>query len=325
MNRKTIIRGLAVLSFLILLSLGVWLFNPLATLISVKKLDEYPFYSLRYYGDAAQNIRKIEQLQGFLRRLDLSSAGLSPDFACSLFFSAANSEDMQYGRNFDWQFSPAVVVTYQHPAGNRSIAISNLQWMGFSVQDAIHLDQLPLLERIPLLSSPYTITDGMNDAGVVVGMAAVPDRGMLFDPLKETVSSLEAMRIILNEADTSAEGLEIIQKYNVNMDGGPVIHYLIADAQGDSVLVEITREGIFSLHQQGRYQTATNHYLIAPPDQQITCNRLDTLNSSLQQESGALSPGQAMQLLQQVSQSSTQWSVIDLDYEHPLNLSLKMR
>jgi choloylglycine hydrolase len=338
MFKKIIGRSIALILILSLLWMGIWLYNPIATLLSLKKINDYPLYSLQYYGDARQNLEKIGKVQALFQRLNLYSGHEErASFACSLFFSAADPADMQYGRNFDWQFSPAVVVTYQQPGGNKSISIANLQWMGFSVQRATQLHQSSILERLPLLSSPYLLTDGMNDSGVVVGMAAVPDRGELYNSNKKTAGSLQVMRLILDQATSTNDAVQILRNHNIQMDGGPAIHYLIADSNGISVVVEITHEDFFLVHPQQNYQAVTNHYLSDPSESQISCPRLETLQEVLRLKNGQLPPGEAMHLLNQVSQPSTQWSVVyhnitgqvelvtDLNYAQPLTLQLKMR
>ncbi|NMC54932.1 MAG: linear amide C-N hydrolase [Chloroflexi bacterium] len=316
----------------------VWAFQPLATLLSLRKLNDYPLYRLDYYGDMQSNLAKAEALERFLGGWqEQSSAKPQAGFACSLFFSAADPADMQYGRNFDWQYSPALVVVVHQPGGSTSISIANTQWMGFSVQRAAHLDQLPLLERLPLLASPALLTDGMNNRGLVVGMAAVPERGELFDTQKPTLDSLMAMRALLDTTASVPEALDLLAAHNIDMGSGPSIHYLIADSSGQSALVEITADGFFQSAPTGPYQTATNHYLTDPPEQQPACPRLEAMNQTLQAAGGRLAPGEAMRLLQQVSQANTQWSVVyhntsgqmevvmDLRYDLPLTLRLNMR
>jgi len=50
----------------------------------------------------------------------------------------------------------------------------DIAYLGFEGQAAYGLTERPLDELAPLLSAPYLPFDGMNDQGLVVGMAAVP-------------------------------------------------------------------------------------------------------------------------------------------------------
>ena len=54
--------------------------------------------------------------------------------------------------------------------------------------------------------------DGMNERGLVVGMAAVPDGNMPPDPGKETIDSLQVIRRMLDQASTVDEAVAIMQQ-----------------------------------------------------------------------------------------------------------------
>lgn len=97
---------------------------------------------------------------------------------------------------------------------------------------------LPLAARTPLLYAPFLPFDGINEHGLAIGMAAVPGSDMLYDPAKEEIGSLAVMRVILDRARTVEEAVLILSDYNIDMEGGPPLHYLIADRSGQAVLVE---------------------------------------------------------------------------------------
>jgi len=114
----------------------------------------------------------------------------------------------------------------------------DIAYLGFGGTRATTLTGLPLAERQSLLDALLWPFDGMNEHGLVVGMAAVPPGQMHPDPDKETIGSLGVIRKMLDHARDVDEAVAILQNYNVDVESGPPLHYLIADPSGCSALVE---------------------------------------------------------------------------------------
>jgi choloylglycine hydrolase len=162
-----------------------------------------------------------------------------------------------------------------------------------------------------MLSAPYLPFDGLNEAGLAVGFAAVPDVGTKPDPAKETIDSLMVVRKILDGAATVEEAVEIIKSYNIDWGSGPALHYLVADNSGHSALIEFSSEGIVTLENQKPWQGATNFLLSqAWTDPATHCWRYGVISERLEENEGILSPQEAINLLEDVSQENTQWSVV---------------
>ena len=151
----------------------------------------------------------------------------------------------------------------------------------------------------------------MNDAGLVIGMAAVPPGNVQADPGKETIGSLGVIREMLDYASSVDEALEIMRKYNIDMVGGPPLHYLIADKFGDSVLVEFYDGEMVVIPNQVPWHQATNFLRAAVGDStEGVCWRHDTISERLQETEGRVTVDGALDLLESVSQAGTQWSVV---------------
>jgi choloylglycine hydrolase len=153
----------------------------------------------------------------------------------------------------------------------------------------------------------------MNEAGVAVGMAAVPSADERHDPGKPTIDSLEVMRAILDRAGSVDEAVAILGQHNIDWEGGPPLHYLVADRSGRAALVEFVSGQIKVLSNTGPWHAATNFTrstVAGDPGGQ--CHRYDTLVRRLTDAGGKLAPGDALDLLQAVAQteSATQWSVV---------------
>lgn len=276
-----------------------------ATLNSLRQVDNHPLYTMRYVGPYAG------PPESFSPADDVTQDPLPASWGCALFAALGDPEHMLYGRNFDWMYSPALLLFTDPPNGHASVSMVDLAYLGFDEDQAQNLASLPMEARAPLLRAPDLPFDGMNEHGLVVGMAAVPTANLPPDPAKPTIGSLGMIRQLLDHARSIDEALAILESYNVSMAGGPAVHYLIADATGHAVLVEFYESGLTVLPNQEPWHAATN-FLRAPVGEsgRGQCWRYDAIEDSLSQREGQLSAPEALELLEHVSQEITQWSVV---------------
>jgi hypothetical protein len=277
--------------------------NERKTLTSLKRVDDYPLYAMQYYGKYASRRTSILP--------STKEAGPTPGWACSLFTILLDEDHLLYGRNFDWQFSPALLVFTHPPDGYASVSMVAMEYLGFSGQTVFNLTDLSLEERKGLLDAPLIPFDGMNEHGLAIGMAAVPPGNMQADPSKQTIDSLGIIREMLDHARDVDEAIDIIKKYNIDFQGGPPIHYLIADAKGKAVLVEFYRGEMHVIENEQPWHSATNFLLSSVQDpREGNCWRYNKINARLNEKQGMLDSNSAMELLSEVAQDSTQWSVV---------------
>jgi penicillin V acylase-like amidase (Ntn superfamily) len=271
----------------------------IATLRSLEKLHDYPFYVMHYYGE-------YEYPQ-----IGSTWPGRS-DFSCSLFAALGESGDMVYGRNFDWDFSPALLLYTDPPDGYASTSMVDLTFLGINSTTAMGLIDLPLVKRNALLTAPSMPFDGMNEYGLTISMAAVPDEYMDDtgqDPSRPSIGSIGIIRQILDHAKNVDDAVAIFDQYNINFSGGPPIHYLLADPSGNAVLIEFYQGEMIVLPNEAPWHLATNHMqCIAEGDG--GCQRYHKISERLTEQNGQLDSPAAMQLLSEVRQDMTQWSVV---------------
>jgi hypothetical protein len=284
-----------------------------ATLTSLEKVDDYPLYTMRYAGaynpKVSSGVRA--DLTGLRGKPVRSQTPLPPAWGCSLFTAPGKADNGLYGRNFDWEFSPAVLLFTAPPDGYASVSMVDIAYLGLGMSAVGRLTDLPLEERQALLSAPFLPFDGMNEYGLTVGMAAVPGGKMPHDPDKETISSLTAIREMLDHARNVDEAVARLQSYNIDMTGGPPIHYLIADAAGRSALVEFDAGEMAIIPNEAAWHLATNHLHTAGDETGHSgCWRYDKMYRRLAETGGQLATPDALDLLAGVSQESTQWSVV---------------
>jgi len=292
-----------------------------ATLSSLEQVDDYPLYTMRYYADYGRRAAADDRADGAwashvvpLRepvgeRIPVGEP--VPVWACSLFAALGDADNMLYGRNFDWQFSPALLLFTDPPDGYASVSMVDIAYLGFEGARAGTLTLLPLAERLLLLDAPFWPFDDMNERGLVVGMAAVPESKVPYDRDKEAIDSLVVIREILDHASNVGQAVAILQSYNVQWNGGPALHYLIADSSGCSVLIEFYDGELVLIPGEAPWHLATNH-LRATADESgpSGCQRYDNIRHRLTETEGRLATREAIDLLKEVAQGGTQWSIV---------------
>jgi Acyl-coenzyme A:6-aminopenicillanic acid acyl-transferase len=268
-------------------------------LSSLEKLDDYPFYVMHYYGEYGYP----QTWSNFPSR---------SDFSCSLFAALGETGDMVYGRNFDWDFSPSLLLFTDPPDGYASVSMVDLTFLGISSVVARSVNDLPLEQRTALLTAPSMPFDGMNEYGLTIAMAAVPDIYLddaSYDPSKPNIGSIGIIRETLDHARDVDEAIAIFGLYNIDFTGGPAIHYLIADPGGTAVLIEFYQGEMILLPNEAPWHLATNHLrCIAEGDG--GCPRYHWISERLTTMNGQIDPQDAMQLLSDVAQGMTQWSAV---------------
>jgi choloylglycine hydrolase len=152
----------------------------------------------------------------------------------------------------------------------------------------------------------------MNEYGLAVGMMAVSRAEPHYDPDRPTISSLEAIRLMLDFAKDVEEAVTLLGQYNIDFIGGPPLHYLIADSLGNSVVVEFINGEMILLEREDPWQVSTN-FLISieePVESTSSCWRYNTAFDALQESQGNITADEGMAILETVAQSNTIWSIL---------------
>jgi hypothetical protein len=299
-----------------LVALIASLIGPVITLNSVQKIDDYPLYTMQYFGSYEQNIAIVEAAgklaHGAVSGMATASGEAQPAWACSLFAAYADPDAAVYGRNFDWTYSPAVLLFTHPPDGYASVSMVDIAYLGFTdPRLARRITEMPLAERAALIYAPLLPFDGMNETGLAIGMAAVSGSKMPYDPARPTVGSLGIIREVLDHARSVDEAVAIFESYNIDMGGGPPIHYLIADAAGHSVLIEFYNGEMIVQPNAQPWDVATNFIRAAAGESpERLCARYRAISAAMAGREGRLTAADALDLLRRVAQGSTQWSIV---------------
>ena len=328
MKLKKILKRTSVAILLVLFVLSVTLvivyWNELRSLNSIEKLEDHPFYRMTYYGDygfdefletGATSDKELEQ---FVTRrlthglpLDLGVA----DGGCTVFMVRNEHGEVMFCRNYDFPYTPVMQLFTSPDTGFRSVSTIELDFLGYSKEyepSGINKDS------VYALATPFMPWDGMNEKGVAIALLAVPEAHGPNDDGKVTLGTTTMIRLVLDKASTVKEAVELMKQYNIYFSAGVCCHYLIADASGDSVLVEFWDGELQTITTQENFQVASN--FIAYNDLNIgegfnEFERYETAMNRIAENGNMLTEQQAIALLAEVGiryngEDKLQWSVV---------------
>lgn len=233
-------------SLLLISLLIIWHFvgDYIMTVASIQKVNNTNLYTMTYHGDyhfdeflqvgASSNHQLLDFLWKTLPPnlpIDLTAG----EFACTSYTAVTPDNHPLMGRNLDIASTPAILVRTNPKNGYRSMSMTALSYIGFS------MDNPPdtLEEKLLALSTAYIPLDGINEKGLTV-CVLVAKNGT---PASQQTSKIDittttAIRLILDKAATVNEALELLRKYDMHSGDNTAYHFMIADALGNSAVVE---------------------------------------------------------------------------------------
>lgn len=298
--------------------------NELRSLASLKKVDNYGMYQMTYYGDYGfDEFLKVgaesdADIEAFVTRRLLKGLpidlGVTGD-GCTAFVVKNENDDILFGRNFDFTYSPSLQLYTAPDNGYASVSTVNLSFLGYSE------DNLPdggFFECFLTLAAPFLPFDGMNEKGLAIASLAVPEAEAPYYSDKVTLNTTTAIRLVLDNAATVEEAVDLLRQYNIYFSNEIACHYLIADASGHSVIVEYINQELCIVETDEEYQIASN--FIAYDGLNIgegftEFERYDKVQNAIESNEGTLEAESAIQLLVDVGIfdgdiDKLQWSVL---------------
>jgi hypothetical protein len=273
------------------------------TISSFRNVDG-PLYEITFYG----NYQSRDIYENFYSTLSENR------YFCSLFTVFGNSQNYILGRSFD---NPSgwvclTLLTKFNPVdGYASIAPVRMRDIGFG--PGTDFDSIPFTLKNQLLDAAVNPPDGVNEHGLVVGLANVTPQPYNRDPEKQTISCVLMVRKILDHARTVDEAAEIALQYNIYGEPDQLnIHAMIADANGRSIILEPGDGEMRVIPINRNFQVMTNSpvYQVSIENQLEQCWRFRIIYKTLDSANGVLSPNEAIDLLQEVGNQWTEWSAV---------------
>lgn len=323
--------SLYVLAVVVIIAVGVGLVfrNEIKTVTSIEKVDDYGFYTMEYAGDYGfDDFLKVgagsdEELVAFVAKTIMKGLPIvitGPKLSCSTFNAITPEGEYIFGRNFDMDYSPAVMMRTQPQNGYESISMANLAFLGYSQ------DYLPdqLFDKILALAAPYVPLDGINEKGLAVGVLMLPDSPPTMQETgKVKINSTTAIRLLLDKAATVDEAIDLLKQYDIRDSANSCFHYQITDATGNSVIIEYVNNEMQILKPSNRYQACTNFF--QTPGEKYNFGlgqeRYDIVMTGLQKKDGVITAKYGMNLLKAAQMTdepdektgiiyNTQWSAV---------------
>ncbi|MER6593582.1 linear amide C-N hydrolase, partial [Micromonospora purpureochromogenes] len=258
------------------------------TLASLRRVDKLPLYEMTYVGRYDATVGTDAEPEA------------SP-FGCSLFAASGDPARPLFARNFDWAANPAMVLRTDPPDGYASVSLVDLSYLGIGAD--------PTGDR-RLLDAPLLPFDGMNERGLAVGLAADDHATVTPVPGRPTVGSVRILRLVLDRAATVDEAVAVFGRYNLDFDGGPPLHYLLADAAGRSAVVEFVDGTMRVQRGEGRWQALTNVPVVGVSEKERRADRrYGAIAVALESSGARVDAPAALRILDQVRQGHTRWSV----------------
>ncbi len=283
------------------------------TILSLQKVDDYPLYTMTYYGDYQLNYTvdnpNIKAVSGIMQ--------------CSSFLARNEKGEPLFCRNLDYALAnhPIVMVGTSAPKKYAGLGICDLYYLGYSKDNP---PKGSLFSDRALLSAPRITIDGMNEYGVALAILSVPHAEPTADLNKQTIDEVAAVRLILDHAKTVEEAVEVLRGYNLLFHDG-ASHFMIADGNGNSAVVEFVDGEITVIKSDNPWQVVTNFILSGKNREGVGQDRYDLAELTLEKSRGILSEEEAMSLLGRISQPGTLWSVIYNLKTGEARLTLKMK
>lgn len=264
----------------------------------LRLVDPMPCFELHY--EAAYRLEDLSKPLGSAMLQKPSEA-----YACTGFSAHMPDGQTLFGRNFDWQPNPMLVLQTRPANGYASLSTVDLSYLGYTAARS------PLAAPERLRDAWRIPFDGMNEKGLAVGMMAVDHAEGPTGTGKPKVGELGILRILLDRATNVSEALALMQAHEIAL-GDPPIHYFLVDRTGAAAVVEFTAGRMHVFRPEGTWLAATNFTLAEVPAtaRPQACWRYAAVSARLEKTKGRLSAGDAMGLLKSVAMAHTRWSAI---------------
>lgn len=232
------------------------------------------------------------------------------NFGCCAFTAETPDGQRIFGRNFDYEETDTLVFYTDPEDGYASYGVTDLRFFDIGAEQS--LDGNDIAAKALMLAAPYVTMDGINEAGVGVGILQLDIDELHQDNGKPDLMIFAAIRGILDNCATVDEAIELLSKYDIHSFLSRSYHLFITDKTGKSVIVEWTDEETFIVEDTACTNDVMSENKFYDPD--WSCKRYDTIKNRLSEKNNIITEDEAMSVASDVSKDkksfSTEWSCV---------------
>lgn len=336
-TKKIIVTVVSIIVALAALVAGVFIaiyFTRLQTIGTIEKVtdnEDYNLYRMDVkYNYSVQDVIDygITDTQTFVDAILKEALPLLPvqidvpDFGCSAFTMKDVDGNILMGRNYDFKLDTSAMLVYCTPKnGYRSVAFAALDNLSANQPEA------GMSKKLACLAAPFVCLDGMNEKGVSIAVLTLDSEPTVQSSGKETIGTSLAIRLVLDQAATTQEAVDLLSSYDMLATAGRDYHFYITDASGDGRVIEYDCESPERVLTATPSEEVTNFFVMYQdqvlPNQKNGIyghgrERFDAIETILEENEGNGTRDTGWEALVAASQepnpedvtSNTQWSIL---------------
>lgn len=283
--------------------------------LEIEKISDRPYYSMKYFGNYCfeeylkEGAHDIEEFCNFIDKNLIMNQKMQPTDkvqGCAAFTACNEEGDILFARNMDCECAIPMRIELNNKDGYKSLAflsMAELDW-DESTYETIEMDSKLTL------AAPFSPLDGINEHGLTV--ACLTDVNAIYPQHnKITLFDETLLRLLLDKARTVEEAIRLVENYNMFY----IIatrHFLVADAEGDSAVIEFVNGKMVVIRKSNKYQVVTNFTLYNNPNHEgFGKDRYENIESDLEKRNGIISENEALELLKRNTiPGDEQWSAV---------------
>jgi len=155
---------------------------------------------------------------------------------CTSFACESPTGELLVGRNFDYPKTGVLLVETKPKNGYASRAMMCLEHLGISVEEGTTPETF--MGKAMALAAPYACVDGINEKGLHVSVLELQSTPTAQNRGKPPIITTVAVRMLLDKCASVEEAVAMLAEYDMYSSAGSPYHFLIADAAGNTVVVE---------------------------------------------------------------------------------------
>ncbi len=223
-------------------------------------------------------------------------------FACSTYNAKTPDGDYILARNFDYKAAPCLVCWTKPENGYRSVSVVDTT---FFIHGTKYFPMSKAKNHLRALAAPYTSMDGINEKGFSIAVLEIKSKATKQNTGKKPIITTVAIRAALDKCATVRECIDLFASYDMQDLLGINYHYQLADAEGNSAIIEYVNNKMVVISQEKDKENLilTNYFLTPGGDNHDGrgYDRYEKIETTLKACNGIINQEDAMKLLSEVT------------------------